>query len=100
MINNVVIAALATVGLLEFLKNFFKPKNKVWYAVLMLPVSILCYCCTDLLPEAVIGSILTIGCVQLGYQTLVQGFQTFITNITGKKDTPAEEPKEQPEGEK
>lgn len=97
MINNVVISSLATVGLVEYIKNFIKPKNKVWYAVIMLPVSILCYFCTDVLPETVIGGILTIGCVQLCYQTLIQGFQTMVTTITGKTKT-AEESAE--EGEK
>lgn len=36
----VVVASLATVGIEEFIKNFFKPKNKKWYAVLMLPFSV------------------------------------------------------------
>lgn len=96
MVNNVVVSALATVGLIEYIKNFFHPSNKKWYAFLMLPVSIICYCCTFLLPEYVIGSIITVGCVQLGYQTLVQGFSTIISNFTGK--TAASEPKV--EGEK
>ena len=83
----VVAAAFATVGLEEYLKNFFKPKRKIWYAVIMLPLSIICYIAASLLPQEVIGSILTIGGVQLCYQTLVQGFKAVIDNITNKIKT-------------
>ena len=80
----VIVACFATVGLEEYLKNFFRPKNKIWYAVLMLPLSAVCYASLSLLPVAVIGSILTVGGVQLCYQTFVQGFKAIIDNITNK----------------
>ena len=80
----VIVACFATVGLEEYLKNFFKPKNKIWYAVLMLPLSAVCYASLLLLPVAVIGSILTVGGVQLCYQTFVQSFKAIIDNITNK----------------
>lgn len=83
----VITAAFATVGLEEYLKNFFKPKSKKWYAVIMLPLSVMCYIAVSLLPQEVIGSILTIGGVQLCYQTLVQGFKAVINNITNKIKT-------------
>lgn len=76
----VIVAALATVGIEEFFKNFFKPKNKKWYAILMLPLSVFCFCAASLLPLYIIGSLLTIGCVQLCYQTLVQGFKIILEN--------------------
>ncbi len=89
----ILVACFATVGVEEYIKNFFKPKNKIWYAVLMLPLSVGCYIATSMLPVQVIGSILTIGGVQLCYQTLVQGFKSIIENVTakvGKKDLSGE----------
>lgn len=80
----IIVACFATVGLEEYIKNFFKPQNKVWYAVLMLPLSSLCYASLSLLPVEVIGSILTVGGVQLCYQTFVQGFKAIVENITNK----------------
>jgi len=80
----IIVACFATVGLEEYIKNFFKPKNKIWYAVLMLPLSALCYASLSLLPVEVIGSILTVGSVQLCYQTFIQGFKSIVENITNK----------------
>lgn len=80
----VMAALFATVGIEEYIKNFLKPKNKVWYAVLMLPLSVGCYVVVELLPLWVIGSILTVGGVQLSYQTLVQGFKAIIESTTNK----------------
>lgn len=80
----VMAALFATVGIEEYIKNFFKPKNKVWYAVLMLPLSVGCYVAVELLPLWVIGSILTVGGVQLSYQTLVQGYKAIIESTTNK----------------
>lgn len=80
----VVVASLATVGIEEFIKNFFKPKNKKWYAVLMLPLSVFCFCAASLMPLCVIGSLLTVGCVQLCYQTLVQGFSVMLEHAFAK----------------
>lgn len=80
----VIVACFATVGLEEYIKNFFKPKNKIWYAVLMLPLSAVCYASLSLLPIEVIGSILTVGGVQLCYQTIVQGSKAIVESITDK----------------
>lgn len=80
----VLVACFATVGLEEYLKNFFKPKNTVWYAILMLPISVGCYTALCMLPVQVIGSILTVGGVQICYQTFVQGFKSIIENVTDK----------------
>jgi len=80
----VLVACFATVGLEEYLKNFFKPKNTVWYAVLMLPISVGCYTALCMLSVQVIGSILTVGGVQICYQTFVQGFKSIIENVTDK----------------
>ena len=81
---NIMAASFAAVGLEEFVKNFFKPKNKVWYAVIMLPLSVGCYYAVDRLPPLVIGCALTIGCVQLCYQTIIQGFKAIVERLAGK----------------
>lgn len=83
----IIVASFATVGLEEYLKNFLKPKNKKWYAIIMLPLAVMCYVATAVLPQEVIGSVLTIGGVQLCYQTFVQGFKSIIDNITNKIKT-------------
>lgn len=80
----VAIAALSTVGIGEWIKNFFKPKNTIWYAVIMLPLAVCSYLTVSLLPQNVTGSLLTVGAVQLGYQSLVQGFKQLIENVTLK----------------
>lgn len=83
-IVKVFVAALATVGVEEFLKNFIKPTSKIWYAVLMMPLSVGCYLAIELLPTYVIGILLTIGTVQLCYQTIVQGIKTIVTALIDK----------------
>ena len=70
-------AAFTTVGIEEFIKNFLKTKKTWVYALLMIPLSIGSY----LLPMWVIGGLLTIGCVQISYQTIVQGFKAIIENL-------------------
>lgn len=80
----VLVAAFATVGVEEVIKNFWKTDKKIWYAVIMIPLAVGCYVCTELLPIWVIGSLLTVGSVQLCYQTLVQGFKAIIENATNK----------------
>ena len=80
----VIVAAFATVGIMEFIKNFLKTSKSWIYAVLMIPLSVGCYVSVELLPLAVIGSLLTVGSVQLCYQTLVQGFKAIIKNVTSK----------------
>ncbi len=82
----VVAAAFATVGIEEYLKNFFQPKNLKWYAVLMLPLAVACFCAAEMLPPAVLGSLLTIGSVQLCYETLIQGFRALIDRISRKME--------------
>lgn len=83
-INYVIVAAFATVGIEEFIKNFFKPQNTVWYALIMPPIALICFMAAYFLPPWVIGSFLTLSCVQVCYQTLIQGFQAIIRNIASK----------------
>ena len=80
----VLVAAFATVGVEEFIKNFLKTEKTYWYAIIMVPLAVGCYTAVELLPISVIGSLLTIGSVQLCYQTLIQGFKAIIQNATNK----------------
>ncbi len=80
----VLVASFATVGIEEFLKNFIKTKKTTLYAFLMIFLSVANYLAVELLPPYVIGSILTIGSVQLCYQTLVQSFKAIIKNVSNK----------------
>ncbi|MGN0757033.1 hypothetical protein [Treponema sp.] len=74
-------AAFATVGIEEFIKNFLKTKKTWVYALLMIPLSIGSYFSVEVLSMWVIGGLLTIGCVQICYQTIVQGFKAIIENL-------------------
>lgn len=87
LLQNVVVAAFATVGLIEFLKNFIKVEKKWIYALLMIPISALCFffCITE--KEWGIGAMLTVGITQLCYQTIVQTMQGLVKKIIGNKVT-------------
>lgn len=78
------ISSFATVGIEEFIKNFIKTKKTWIYALLMIPLSVGSYFSIEKLPLWVIGSLLTIGCVQISYQTIVQGFKAIIEGISNK----------------
>lgn len=75
LILKVIVSSLGAVGLIEWLKNFIKTEKKIIWAILMPIVAAATYIACELLPIAVIGSILTTGSVQLNYQILVQGFK-------------------------
>lgn len=77
-------AAFATVGIEEFIKNFLKTEKSWVYALLMIPLSIGSYFSIEALPVWVIGSLLTIGCVQICYQTIIQGFKAIIEGVANK----------------
>jgi hypothetical protein len=78
------VAAIATVEIEEFIKNFLNTKKTYVYALLMIPLSIGSYFSVEVLPMWVIGGLLTIGCVQISYQTIVQGFKAIIENLARK----------------
>lgn len=85
LLKNVVIASFATVGLIEFLKNFIKVEKKWIYALLMLPISALCFFCCIAGKDWGIGAVLTVGMTQLCYQTIVQTMQGVVKRIAGDK---------------
>lgn len=84
LVLKVIVSAFAGVGLIEWLKNFIKTEKKWIWAVLMPVVAAAAYTACELLPVAVIGSVLTIGTVQLNYQILVQGFKKVLNEKIGK----------------
>lgn len=87
LIMKILIASFGAAGIIEYLKNFIKT-NKSWvYSLIMPVVAVGCYCASEYLPVSVIGSIMTIGCVQLNYQVIVQGFQKITKAMISKIDT-------------
>ncbi|MCQ2086669.1 MAG: hypothetical protein MJZ37_01135 [Bacilli bacterium] len=78
------LAGFGAVGVMEWLKNFFKFK-KTWIYALVMPVfAVGCYAAVNFLPAYVIGSILTVGVVQLNYQVIIQGFKAIIKALLSK----------------
>ena len=84
LIVKIVIAAFGSVGLIEYLKNFIKTEKTWIYSLIMPLIAISCYCACQYLPIGITGGILTIGCVQLGYQVIIQGFKKIIEGIANK----------------
>ena len=77
-------ASFATVGIEEYIKNFLKTEKTLVYAILMAPLAVGSYFSVEKLPLWVTGGLLTIGCVQIAYQTIVQGFKAVIENFADK----------------
>lgn len=78
------LAGFGAVGVMEWLKNFFKFK-KTWVYALVMPVfAVGCYAAVHFLPPYVIGAILTVGVVQLNYQVIIQGFKAVIKALLSK----------------
>lgn len=86
LILKVIIASFSTVGLMEYLKNFLKTEKTWLYSLLMPLFAIGCYLACEYLPVGVIGGLLTVGCVQLDYQVIVQGFKKAINKTINKID--------------
>lgn len=86
LVLKVIIASFSTVGLMEYLKNFIKTKKTWLYSLLMPIFAIGCYLACEYLPVGVIGGLLTVGCVQLDYQVIVQGFKKAINKTINKID--------------
>ena len=78
------LAGFGAVGILEWVKNFFK-FSKTWIYALIMPVfAVGCFAAVWFLPSYVIGGILTVGVVQLNYQVIVQGFKAVIKALLSK----------------
>lgn len=87
LLQNVVIAAFACVGLIEVVKNFLKTEKKWIFSLIMIPLSVACYFACVCLPGWVIGGVLTVGVTQLCYQTIVQTFQAVVKMVGNKAAT-------------
>lgn len=84
LMTQVVIAAIATVGLIEVIKNFLKTEKKWIFSLIMLPLSVGTYFAMVKLPVWVIGGILTIGVTQECYQVIVQSIQNLVNSVTDR----------------
>lgn len=78
------IAALAGVGLMEWIKNFIKTEKTWIYSLIMPVIAIGCFVSIEYLPIGVFGSIMTIGIMQINYQLLIQGIQKIVKSKIGK----------------
>ncbi len=84
IMSEVVIASVATVGLIEVLKNFIKTDKKWIYSLIMIPLSVGTYFAAVCLPVWVIGGILTVGVTQECYQVIIQSLQNIVNSVTKK----------------
>lgn len=75
------VAAFATVGLMETLKNFWKTQRTWLYALAMIPMAVLCVWMQVALPPWVIGAVLAVGMSQLCYQTIVQALKAIVGRV-------------------
>lgn len=84
LIIKIIMASFAAVGLLEYLKNFIKT-DKTWIYSLIMPfLAVGSFFAIEFLPESVIGGVITIGCVQLDYQLIIQGFKKLLNKSIKK----------------
>lgn len=74
----IMVASFGSVGLMEYIKNFLKTEKTWIYSLIMPFIAIGVYCACEYLPIGIIGSILTVGCVQIDYQVIIQGFKKLI----------------------
>lgn len=79
-----VIASLAGVGLMEWLKNFIKTEKSWVYSLVMPFIAVGCFCAIEYLPIGVFGSIMTVGIMQIDYQLLIQGIQKLVSSKIDK----------------
>lgn len=84
MVTNVMLAAFATVGVIEVVKNFLTTEKKWMYSLIMIPLSLACYAAAEFLPTWVIGGILTIGVTQECYQIIIQSVTSIVKGMAQK----------------
>lgn len=84
LIIKILVASFAAVGLMEWIKNFIKTDKKWIYSIIMPFLAVGCFLACEYLPIGVIGGILTVGCVQLDYQVIIQGFQKVLEKTLNK----------------
>lgn len=84
LILKVIIASFGSVGIMEYIKNFLKTKKTYIYSIIMPFIAVGCFLATEYLPIGIIGGIVTVGCVQLDYQVIVQGFKNIMNKSIRK----------------
>lgn len=84
LIQKVLVASFAAVGIVEYIKNFLKTEKTWIYSVIMPFAAVGCFFAIEKLPFSVVGGILTVGTVQLNYQIIIQGFKKIIENVSDK----------------
>ena len=87
MIQMIVSSAVKTVGTIEVLKNFFVPRNKKIWTIVMIPLSLI-YCAVyKHLPDWVSAGILTICVCEISYECILQVFKKFVSKVSGSGNT-------------
>ncbi len=80
LILKILLASFSTVGLIEWIKNFIKTQKTWIYSIIMPFFAIGCYLACEFLPIYLIGSIITVGAVQINYQIIIEGFKKYFNN--------------------
>jgi hypothetical protein len=83
MLQMIGVAAMETVGTIEVMKNFFRPKNRKVWAVVMMPLALLFCAVYTYLPIWVSAGILTICTCQICWDTVLQTFKRIVARIGG-----------------
>ena len=75
------ISAMSTVGLIEVLKNFFKPKQSKIWTLVMIPLALASCLVYIYLPIWVMAGILTVCACQIGWDIILKTFEKIISRI-------------------
>ncbi|MDR0785577.1 MAG: hypothetical protein LBE74_06825 [Treponema sp.] len=77
------VAALETVGSIEVLKNFFQPRSKKLWTVVMAPLAIVFCLVYHYLPVWVSAGVLTVCACQICYDVVLQTFKRIVRGVGG-----------------
>jgi len=90
LVVHVLIVSLSTLGIVEWLKNFIKPKKKKMYAILALFILSICVTAQFALnnTHTMWFNLFTLGCavLQFGHTALVKVPEMMINKAIGVKD--------------
>jgi len=89
LVMHVVIVSLSTLGIVEWLKNFIKPKQRKMYAVLGLFILAICATAQISLNPTQVSwfNLFTLGCamLQFGHTTLIKIPEVLLGKVVGVK---------------
>lgn len=86
LIKEVAVAAIATVGFTQFLKNFFRNKplsGNVW-ALVMVALAVTFTLADEFLPEWVTVAVLTVVVSQLFYETIFSALAALVNAVADR----------------